>query len=94
GLDDDAKAFAQTIADTLKAAKKPLIISGTSLQDAAIMEAAAQVAQNLGNAGLTLTVPEVNSMGLAIFGGQSLEQAFAQDYDTVIVVENDLYRRL
>jgi NADH-quinone oxidoreductase subunit G len=94
GLDDDAKAFAQTIADTLKAAKKPLIISGTSLQDPAIMEAAAQVAQNLGNAGLTLTVPEVNSMGLAIFGGQSLEQAFAQDYDTVIVVENDLYRRL
>ena len=94
GLDDDAKAFAQTIADTLKAAKKPLIISGTSLQDPAIMEAAAQVAQNLGNAGLTLTVPEVNSMGLAIFGGLSLEQAFAQDYDTIIVVENDLYRRL
>ena len=95
GLDDDAKVFAQTIADTLKAAKKPLIISGTSLQDPAIMEAAAQVAQNLGsNAGLTLTVPEVNSMGLAIFGGQSLEQAFAQDYDAIIVVENDLYRRL
>ncbi|WP_407410461.1 NADH-quinone oxidoreductase subunit NuoG [Acinetobacter sp.] len=94
GLDDDAKAFAQTIADTLKAAKKPLVISGTSLQDPAIMEAAAQVAQNLGNAGLTLTVPEVNSMGLAIFGGNSLEQAFAQDYDTVVIVENDLYRRL
>lgn len=95
GLDDDATAFAQTIADTLKAAKKPLIISGTSLQDPAIMEAAAQVAQNLGaHAGLTLTVPEVNSMGAAIFGGQSLEQAFAQDYDVVIVVENDLYRRL
>jgi len=94
GIDDDAKAFAQTIADTLKAAKKPLIISGTSLQDATIMEAAAQVAQNLGNAGLTLTVPEVNSMGLAIFGGQSLEQAFAHDYDTVVIVENDLYRRL
>ncbi len=94
GLDEDAKAFAQTIAYTLKAAKKPLIISGTSLQDAAIMEAAAQVAQNLGNAGLTLTVPEVNSMGLAILGGNSLEQAFAQDYDAIIVVENDLYRRL
>ena len=94
GLDDAAKAFAQTIADTLKAAKKPLIVSGTSLQDAAIMEAAAQVAQNLGNAGLTLTVPEVNSMGLAILGGNSLEQAFAQDFDTVVIVENDLYRRL
>jgi len=95
GLDDSASAFAQTIADTLKAAKKPLIISGTSLQDVAIMEAAAQVAQNLGgHAGLSLTVPEVNSMGLALFGGLSLEQAFAQDYDAVIVVENDLYRRL
>ncbi|MCK4110882.1 NADH-quinone oxidoreductase subunit NuoG [Acinetobacter radioresistens] len=95
GLDDSASAFAQTIADTLKAAKKPLIISGTSLQDAAIMEAAAQVAQNLGaHAGLSLTVPEVNSMGLALLGGLSLEQAFAQDYDAVIVVENDLYRHL
>ncbi|MCU4414729.1 NADH-quinone oxidoreductase subunit NuoG [Acinetobacter sp. WU_MDCI_Axc73] len=94
GLDDDAKAFAQSIADALKAAKKPLIISGTSLQDPAIMEAAAQVAQNLDHAGLTLTVPEVNSMGLALFGGQSLEQAFAQDYDTVVIVENDLFRRL
>ncbi len=95
GLDDSASAFAQTIADTLKAAKKPLIISGTSLQDAAIIEAAAQVAQNLGaHAGLSLTVPEVNSMGLALLGGLSLEQAFAQDYDAVIVVENDLYRRL
>lgn len=95
GLDDDTKAFAQTIADTLKAAKKPLVIAGTSLQDPAIMEAAAQLTQNLGvTAGLTLVVPEVNSMGLALFGGLSLEQAFAQDYDAIVIVENDLFRRL
>ncbi|MDQ8954225.1 NADH-quinone oxidoreductase subunit NuoG [Acinetobacter rudis] len=95
GLADDAKAFAEQIAATLKAAKKPLIISGTSLQDPAIMEAAAQVAQSLGaNAGLSLTVPEVNSMGMALFGGLSLEQAFALDYDAIVIVENDLYRRL
>lgn len=95
GLDEQAAAFAQTIAQTLKAARKPLIISGTSLQDPAILEAAAQVAHNLGEpAGLSLTVPEVNSMGLALFGGLSLEQAFAQDYDAVVIVENDLYRRL
>ncbi len=95
GLADDAKAFAETMANTLKAAKKPLVISGTSLQDPAIMEAAASVVQALGaNAGLTLTVPEVNSMGLALFGGLSLEQAFAKDYDTIVVVENDLFRRL
>ncbi|MFX2220913.1 molybdopterin-dependent oxidoreductase, partial [Acinetobacter baumannii] len=95
GLDEDAKAFAQTIADTLKAANKPLIIAGTSLQDASIMEAAAELTQNLGSkAGLSLVVPEVNSMGLALFGGLSLEQAFAQDYDTLVIVENDLFRRL
>ena len=95
GLDADAQAFAQTIADTLKTAQKPLIIAGTSLQDASIMEAAAQITQNLGaKAGLSLVVPEVNSMGLALFGGKSLEQVFAQDYDAVVIVENDLYRRL
>ncbi len=95
GLSDDAKSFAETMANTLKAAKKPLVISGTSLLDPAIMEAAASVVQALGDtAGLSLAVPEVNSMGLALFGGLSLEQAFAQDYDTVVVVENDLFRRL
>lgn len=95
GLDADAIAFAQSIADCLKAAKKPLIIAGTSLQDAAIMEAAAELTQNLGaQAGLSLVVPEVNSMGLALLGGLSLEQAFAMDYDAIVVVENDLFRRL
>ena len=95
GLDADAIAFAQSIADSLKAAKKPLIIAGTSLQDAAIMEAAAELTQNLGaQAGLSLVVPEVNSMGLALFGGLSLEQGFALDYDAIVVLENDLFRRL
>ena len=95
GLDDDAKAFAETMANSLQTANKPLIISGTSLQDPAIMEAAASVAQALGEkAGLSLTVPEVNSMGLALFGGQSLEQALAQDYDALVIVENDLFRQL
>lgn len=95
GVSDEAKAFAQEIADSLKAAKKPLIIAGTSLLEAAILEAAAQVALSLGeSAGLTLVVPEVNSMGVALMGGLSLEQAFAQNYDAMVVVENDLYRRL
>lgn len=94
GLADDAKAFAETVAETLKSAKKALIISGTSLHSSAVMEAATEVAQQLDGAGLTLTVPEVNSMGVALFGGLSLEQAFAQDYDALVIVENDLYRRL
>lgn len=98
GLDEPTKTFAQTVAQTLKSAKKPLIISGTSLQDASVMEAAAELTQNLRQlgheAGLTLTVPEVNSIGVALMGGLSLEQAFAQDYEAIIVVENDLFRRL
>ena len=95
GVSDEAKAFAQEIADSLKAAKKPLIIAGTSLLDAAIIEAAAQLALNLGaTAGLSLVVPEVNSIGVALMGGLSLEQAFAQPYDAIVIVENDLYRRL
>jgi NADH-quinone oxidoreductase subunit G len=99
-ISDEAKVFALEIARQLKHAKKPLIISGTSLLDPALMEAAAQIALNLGTvngqakAGLTLVVPEVNSMGLALLGGMPLEQAFAQQYDAMVIVENDLYRRL
>ncbi len=98
---DDAKVFALEVARQLKHAKKPLIISGTSLLEPALMEAAAQIVLNLGadsagqsKAGLTLVVPEVNSMGLALMGGMPLEQAFAQHYDALVIVENDLYRRL
>lgn len=95
GVDDETKAFAEHVAQVLKSAQKPLIISGTSLQDASIMQAATSIAQSLGeNAGLSLTVPEVNSMGMVLFGGLSLEQAFAQDYDAIVVMENDLFRRL
>jgi NADH-quinone oxidoreductase subunit G len=95
GVSDEAKAFAQEIAASLKGAKKPLIISGTSLDDASIIEAAAQIALNLGaNAGLSLVVPEVNSLGVALLGGMNLEQAIAQDYQAVVIVENDVYRRL
>lgn len=94
-IDKETADFARQVADTLKAAKKPLVISGTGLQDASILEAAAQLAQSLGSqAGLVLTVPEANAMGVALLGGLSLEQAFAQDYDTLLIVENDLYRRL
>ncbi|XID75498.1 NADH-quinone oxidoreductase subunit NuoG [Alkanindiges sp. WGS2144] len=104
-LSDEAKVFALEVARQLKHAKKPLIISGTSLLEPALMEAAAQVALNLNagqddeaqnreQAGLTLVVPEANSMGVALMGGIPLEQAFAQNYDAVVIVENDLYRRL
>jgi NADH-quinone oxidoreductase subunit G len=93
--------LAQQIAETLGQAKNPLIISGTSSGSEAVLKAAANVEAALamrGNAPrLVLTVPECNSLGLALLGGHRLESGFEavlHGYaDTVIVLENDLYRR-
>ncbi len=66
------------------------------------MQAAANVARALGrddraHAGLLLTVPECNSLGLKLMGGGRLEGAFERvregEADAVVVLENDLYRR-
>lgn len=65
------------------------------------MQAAADVARALCSderrASLCLTVPECNSLGLALLGNRCLEDAFealqSGAVDTVIVLENDLYRR-
>jgi NADH-quinone oxidoreductase subunit G len=47
--------------------------------------------------GVHFVVPECNSLGLAMLGGRSLADAFAaidqSKADTVVVLENDLYRR-
>jgi NADH-quinone oxidoreductase subunit G len=100
-LRDETFSLAQEIATELKSAKKPLIISGTSLGNEAIIQAAANVAWSLCEsgkaAGLCYTVPECDSMGLGLLGGKSLDEAFKAvadgKADTVIVLENDLYRR-
>jgi NADH-quinone oxidoreductase subunit G len=89
------------VADTLLNAKRPLIISGTSLGSRALIEAAANIAKALAlkeKAGsLSLVVPEANSMGLAIFGGESVDDAFdalaSGKADALVVLENDLFRR-
>lgn len=95
GMATEAVEFAKQIASKLQSAKKPLIISGSSLKDPALLEAAAQIAQNLGaSAGLTLVVPEVNSMGSVLLGGLPLEEALLGDYDALVVAENDLFSRL
>ncbi|QMU31538.1 NADH-quinone oxidoreductase subunit NuoG [Adhaeribacter radiodurans] len=92
--------LAQQIAEVLKAAKKPLIISGCSSGSEAVLKAAANIAAALHaknkEAGIVLTVPECNSLGLAMLGGHRLESAFEavlNGYsDSVIIIENNLYR--
>jgi NADH-quinone oxidoreductase subunit G len=92
---------AKEIALALKNAKRPLIVSGTSLGCEAVVEAAANVAWSLcGNgkiARLCFASKECNSMGLALLQGKSLDNAcedvLSGNADTVIVLENDLYQR-
>lgn len=101
GLEAEAQALVQRIADALLAAKRPLIVSGASLGDKALIEAAVNIASALKNreknGSLSLVVPEANSLGLALLGGESVDAALDAlsngQADAVIVLENDLYRR-
>lgn len=100
-LNSQAKELAQRIAEALTHAERPLIIAGTGSGSQATIEAAANVAWALHQQGkqprLSFVLPEANSMGLALLGGWSLDDAFNAisqgKADTVIVLENDLYRR-
>ncbi len=101
GLPDNANELAVNIAGVLKEAKRPLIISGTSCGSIPIIQAAANVATALYDtgreAGLFYTSPECNSLGLSLLGGGNIKECFekilAGTADTLIVLENDLYRR-
>jgi NADH-quinone oxidoreductase subunit G len=100
-MDDDTLKYARQIADILKKAESPLIICGTSLFNEAILKAASNIAFALETkdkkASLCFVVPECNSMGLAMMQAPSLSQAEKVlengEADTVIILENDLYRR-
>lgn len=93
---NDRFPLAAEIARALKNAKKPLVISGVSCASEAVIQAAANVAM-AANAALSFTVPECNSIGASLVGGRPLSDAFQAvkegTADTVIVLENDLYRR-
>ncbi|MFS2069898.1 NADH-quinone oxidoreductase subunit NuoG [Pseudomonas sp. CT11-2] len=101
GLDTEALALAKRIADALLAAKRPLIIAGTSLGSKALIEAAANIAKALKlrekNGSISLIVPEANSLGLAMLGGNSVDEALQAvidgKADAIVVLENDLYTR-
>jgi NADH-quinone oxidoreductase subunit G len=100
-LSSEVRELAQRIAESLTHAKRPLIIAGTASGSQATIEAAANIAWALHQQGkqprLSFVLPECNSAGLALLGGGSLTDAFDSisqgKADTVIVLENDLYRR-
>jgi NADH-quinone oxidoreductase subunit G len=100
-LPEEVRTLAIAVAQALRDAKRPLVVSGTGLASAAVIQAAANVAWALSsmgrNVGLCFLVPECNSLGVALTGGGSLSAAFEEvnsgRADTVIIIENDLYRR-
>ncbi len=102
GLSEEESAFVTAAAAALKGAKQPAIISGTSLNEGKLLDAAANVALALTQqdkpAQLAYVAPEGNAMGTAMVGGMSLERAIEAartgDYDAVVIVENDLYQNL
>jgi NADH-quinone oxidoreductase subunit G len=94
------EVFARAL-DSLKNARKPLIITSISAGPE-VVEAAARLAWSLNgdskNSQLSVIVPEANAMGVGLLGGISVEAALARveagEADTIIVLENDLSRRV
>lgn len=110
-IDDSIDGFSEVlqeqavlIANALKNAQRPLIISGTSCGSQVVMQAAAEVSEALCHLGeeplLNLIVAEANSLGQVMLTGSDAvslrditKRAQAGEIDTLVVMENDLYRR-
>jgi NADH-quinone oxidoreductase subunit G len=94
--------LAKSIADALKTAKQPLIISGIHSGDQNVMHAAANIVQALSEhgiqAGLSLQFPECNSVGLGLMEGGTVEDLIEKKNTEspagLIILENDLYKRI
>lgn len=101
-LPEDVAALAGEIAEALEGAERPLVVSGAGCRSEPVLHAAGNVARALARANaeaaLSCVVPECNTMGLAMLGGEPLESAFDQlregVAETVIILENDLSRRV
>ncbi|ENH32441.1 NADH-quinone oxidoreductase subunit NuoG [Escherichia coli] len=100
GIEPELQSKIDVIVQALAGAKKPLIISGTNAGSIEVIQAAANVAKALkgrgADVGITMIARSVNSMGLGIMGGGSLEEALTEletgRADAGVVLENDLHR--
>ncbi len=99
---DSGDAAARRIAADLRDAQRPLVVSGTTAGSGALVDAAADIARALAEVGkpamLSFALPECNSMGQALLGRDgcaSFEDLLGRgDIDTLLILENDLLRRL
>ncbi len=101
-LPDEMRELVEIIANALREAERPLIISGTSSGSDAILESASNVAHALhalnDETQLCFTTAWCNSMGLGLIGGKPLQSAVeamsGRRASLAIVLENDLCRHL
>ncbi|WP_220683162.1 molybdopterin-dependent oxidoreductase, partial [Pseudomonas aeruginosa] len=100
GMNDALNKQIDMVVQALSQAKKPLIISGSHAGSEDVIKAAANIAFALkakGNdVGLSFVADDANSMGLAMMNAQPLDDALkimrSGQADSVVVMENDLYR--
>ena len=91
---------ADRIADVLRSAHRPLVVTGTGLGSAPTIRAAGRIADALRGqsrpARIIVTVPQCNALGLALIGGAPLSEALSALRSgaarSAIVLENDLFR--
>jgi NADH-quinone oxidoreductase subunit G len=101
GLSQELRDLAERVAQALREAQRPLVVSGPSLNSESVIYAAANVAAALCRAGkrasLSFIAPECNSVGLNLMGtrplAEAMEAAQKGEAETLVILENDLYRR-
>jgi NADH-quinone oxidoreductase subunit G len=100
-LSPGLRSLVAEAARALRKAQRPLVVVDAASARPALLEAAANIAWRLKQmdraAELFFGLPECNSVGLTLMEGRDLEAAFREvdegRADTVIILENDLYRR-
>ncbi len=101
-VDDQTKhepVVLQEIAKALVQAKRPLVVTGTSLGSTAILNSSINLANALHQRNnktcISFVFAECNSLGAGLMEKKGLEEAILSEiqYETLVVLENDLYRR-
>jgi NADH-quinone oxidoreductase subunit G len=102
GVSAHLQQAAAGIAAALKAAERPLVVSGAGLGDPDVIRAAANVARALKKAGrdarIHMVFPEANSFGASLMAAGGLDSAAralsARPGQSVVIAETDLFREL
>jgi NADH-quinone oxidoreductase subunit G len=101
-IGSDVSTLAAKIAKALRAAQRPLVVSGESLGSAEVIHAAANVVRALKKAGLdariSLVFPEANSLGAVLLARGGLESALhalqGKKGQSLVLAETDPFRHV